>query len=74
MISLENTKAGQAYRVTWMLGDYADYLKKNWNLSENDVMRVLYNNGRSMIVTFKGRKLALSADVARSVKLEAVTA
>ncbi len=74
MISLEKSKAGQSYRVTWLLGDYAEYLKKTWNLSENDIMRVLDNNGRSMIVTFKGRKLALSADVARSVKLEALTA
>jgi hypothetical protein len=74
MISLEKSEAGRSYRVTWMLGEYADYLKKTWNLSENDVMRVLSNNGSAMIVTFKDRKLAMSADVARSVKLEAITA
>ncbi len=72
MVSLQNAKTGRRYRVTWLLGNYAAYLQNEWNLRVDDRLSVLVNNGSTLIVRFNGRRLALSSDVAGSVKMEPV--
>lgn len=72
MVSLQNAETGQLYRVTWLLGTYAEYLHNEWDLCVDDSLRVLANNGSTLIVRFNGKKLAMSSDIAGSVKMEPI--
>ena len=72
MVSLQNAKSGRKYRVTWLLGAYAGYLSRKWNLCVDDRLNVIENNGNTLIVKCHGKTIAMSADVAGSVKMEPI--
>ena len=72
MVSLQNAKSGRKYRVAWLLGAYAGFLSRQWNLCVDDRLNVIENNGSTLIVKCHGKTIAMSADVAGSVKMEPI--
>lgn len=69
MLNLRDMKTGTDCIVTWVVGIWADALRKKYDVHENDWIHVVENDGRGMIITVHDKRLALSGEIAGSVKV-----
>lgn len=70
MLSLSNAETGNDCRIIWMLGDYADALKAQFNVRENTILYVLQNlSGSVCVKTPEGKTLGMSPEVSRRIKI-----
>lgn len=71
MLNLGQTQKGRFYRVTWMLGDVAQYMKVRCGLREESVVYILQNRkGGWVVFSVNGMSYGISPDAAFSVKVE----
>lgn len=68
MTNLTQVNNGQTCRITWLLGRYSDIFRK-LELHENDMLQMIQNQGRTLLFKHCGKKLAMSADMAVSIKV-----
>ncbi len=71
MLNLMNIDPQHIYRITWLVGGYEDLLRSRFKLAEDQCVRLVQNLGNGVIISLGGRTLALSDEVARSVKVVA---
>ena len=70
MLNLMDMKPGSSCSVTWITGFWAGVLRKKFDLNENDRVDVLDNAGNGgVIIAVHDRRLAISGDLACSVKV-----
>ncbi|MBR3068553.1 MAG: hypothetical protein IKF75_05910 [Lachnospiraceae bacterium] len=70
MMSLASAEKGSDCRVIWMLGEYVEALKAQFNVRENTILYVLQNLSGSVCVrTPEGRTLGMSPEVSRRIKV-----
>ena len=69
MLNLKDVRKGSDCVVTWVVGIWADALRKTYDVHENDRVRVLENDGRGLIIAVHDKRLALSRELAASVKV-----
>lgn len=73
MLNLKETKPGRLYRVTWIIGDIANYLKERCGIREGSVIYILQNRkGGWVIFTLNDREYGLGPEAAYAVKVEKV--
>ncbi len=69
MLDLMNMDLQHIYRITWIVGAYGESLRSLFQLAEDQSVRLVQHLGNGVIVSLGGRTLALSDEVARSVKV-----
>ena len=69
MVSLKEVRNNHWCRIAWLMGTYADMLRSRFSFREEGAIRVISNDGRSVLVDYGGKKIAMSADVANSLKV-----
>lgn len=68
MTNLTQVSNGQTCRISWLLGQYSEIYRR-LELHENEVVQMIQNQGRTLLFKHNGRKLAMSADMAASIKV-----
>ena len=70
MLSLNETKAGEAYTVKWMTGipETMDYIR-SCKVREGEDVRVISRIFGGVIVGVKNRRILISDDAARRIKV-----
>ncbi len=72
MSSLKDAKAGSVCRITWMIGQYAEYLKDVYKMKEDAFLQVIQRSQYDVLVKYEGRSIAMSSDVAGQIKVVAI--
>ncbi len=70
MLSLSDAAAGSDCRIIWMLGEYVEAMKAQFNIRENSSLFILQNQGGSVCFkTPEGRKVGVSPEISRGIKI-----
>lgn len=73
MLNLQQVENGQRCKVTWMIGEVAEEIKKAFDLQESDSVLMVENMGKSgVIVRYKDHRLAMDPSAAFAVKVESL--
>ena len=70
MISLPKAENDHDYRITWIVGRYADSIRSTWKVTEDTVLHVLNGGKNGILFRVDGRLMAMSSDIAEGIKLE----
>lgn len=68
MKNLTQVAAGHSCRVAWILGRYEKIIR-SYDLAEEQTLYILQNEGSSLLVYAGARRLAMSGEIARQIKV-----
>ncbi len=68
MKSLTQVAAGHFCRVAWIIGSF-EHIIRSYDLAEEQTLFILQNAGSSLLLRTGGKRLAMSGDIARQIKV-----
>lgn len=69
MHNLEEIHQGKSCTICWLLGEAGTWLKNRLQLELDDEIRVMYNDGYTLIIKHNGKTFALDSLTAHAVKV-----
>jgi hypothetical protein len=66
--NLTQVAAGHACRVAWIIGTYENIIR-SYDLAEEQTLYVVQNEGSSLLLYAGAKRLAMSGDIARQIKV-----
>lgn len=71
MINLQEAETGRTYKVTWMIGELAEKIRKDFDLHESDDIQIVQNMGKTgVIIRYGTHRVAMDPSAAFAVKAE----
>lgn len=68
MKNLTQVAAGHTCKVAWIIGSFENIIR-SFNLAEEQTLYILQNAGSSLLLYAGARRLAMSGDIARQIKV-----
>lgn len=68
MKNLTQVAAGRCCRVAWIIGRYENLIR-SYDLAEEQTLYIVQNEGSSLLLYAGARRLAMSGDIARQIKV-----
>ncbi|MDD6257837.1 MAG: FeoA domain-containing protein [Erysipelotrichaceae bacterium] len=69
MFNLEELNTGSTCTITWLLGQMGTWLKDTFGFNEDDNLKILYNDGNSIIVAKDEHRYAMDYETAHAIKV-----
>lgn len=69
MYNLEEVNQGKSCTVCWLLGEVGTWLKNRMQIDLDDEIKVMYNDGFTLIIKHHERTFALDSLTAHAIKV-----
>lgn len=69
MWNLEDVNSGTDCRIVWLLGETGTWLRQIFHFDEEDMIRVIRNDGEGVIIDHNHHRYAMGNEAAHAVKV-----